>query len=100
MFPSPFSVRAAREGRLIDMNIGVLALRLPGVVPITGLPDRTCVVIRSSRVAVGVHDDRRPGADVHGDVVVAGQIDAAERRKCEAASPRRPSLCPEGCLSC
>jgi hypothetical protein len=38
MFPSPRRLRRSREGTLTDTNIGLLALRLPGVVPMTSLP--------------------------------------------------------------
>ena len=50
MFPLPFSVRASRKGRLTSTDIGVFALRLPGVVPITRWPDWTSVVTRPSRL--------------------------------------------------
>ena len=50
MFPSPASLSVSTYGRLTATNIGLLALRLPGVAPMTSLPERTCVVTRSSRL--------------------------------------------------
>ena len=50
MFPAPWSLTASREGTLTVTNIGLLALRFPGVVPITSVPERTCVVTRRSRL--------------------------------------------------
>ena len=81
MFPSPVQCEGVEGGQVHCTNIGVFALRLPGVVPITRLPDRTRVVTRLSRLVSAWTMTDCARADMHNDVVLAGQIHAGERRK-------------------
>ena len=81
MFPAPWSLTASREGTLTVTNIGLLALRFPGVVPITSLPERTRVVTRRSRLrsAWTTTDCFAPTSTT--TLLAAGQVETGEGGK-------------------
>jgi hypothetical protein len=90
MFPSPCSVSSSREGTLTATNIGVLTLTLPGVVPITRLPDWTRVVTRLSRfVSPCTMTDRLPPTctTTSFSPVRSTPVNGASERACVAATP-------------
>ena len=51
MLPLPVSVNASSVGTLTSTLIGLFVVKLPGVFPMTSLPDCTSVVTRSRRLS-------------------------------------------------
>lgn len=79
MLPPPASVNSLSLGTVTTTLMGLFALRLSGVFPMTSVPDCTFVVTRLRRLSSALEDDGLLRADLNHDVVAAGEFGAMER---------------------